>query len=138
MSVIAITLGAFLVIPPFVAIWGTGKRMQLTERAAGVQGGSGLLCFVLHIIPVVSLFAPTYLQFELKKAWATRPEAGVGSSRDGERISSGPVASASRSRPRSRRPQVDLRLTCLDRFVGIPGEPWSARISGSESLDVTP
>jgi Domain of unknown function (DUF4234) len=78
MSVIAITLGGFLIIPPFVSLWNTGKRMQLTQRAAGVHGGSGLLWFVLHIIPLVSLFAPTYLQFQLNKAWETRPELLVG------------------------------------------------------------
>lgn len=73
MSVLAITIGAVLVIPPFVSIWGTGKRMQLTQRAAGVHGGSGLLWFVLHIIPIVSLFAPVYFQYQLNKAWETRP-----------------------------------------------------------------
>jgi hypothetical protein len=78
MSVIAITLGAVLIIPPLVSIWGTGKRMQLTQRAAGVHGGSGLLWFVLHVIPLVSLFAPTYLQFQLNNAWATRPEPTIG------------------------------------------------------------
>jgi hypothetical protein len=79
MSVIAITLGAILLVPPFVSIWGTGKRMQLTQRAADVQGGSGLLWFVLHMIPLVSLFAPTYLQIQLNKAWQTRPEPIIGS-----------------------------------------------------------
>lgn len=79
MSVIAVTLGGLLIIPPFVSIWGTGKRMQLTQRAADVQGGSGLLWFVLHLVPVISLFAPVYLQYQLNKAWETRPELEFGS-----------------------------------------------------------
>jgi hypothetical protein len=78
MSVIAITLGGFLLIPPFVSFWATGKRMQLTQRASDVHGGSGLLWFVLHTIPLVGLFAPTYLQFQLNKAWETRPELAIG------------------------------------------------------------
>ena len=78
MSLIAVTAGAVLVIPPLISIWGTGKRMQLTQRAAGVYGGSGLLWFVLHIIPIVSLFAPVYLQMQLNKAWETRPEPMIG------------------------------------------------------------
>jgi uncharacterized protein DUF1707/uncharacterized protein DUF4234 len=78
MSVIAITLGGILIIPPFVSIWGTGKRMQLSQRVADVHGGSGLLWFVLHIIPIVSLFAPTYLQSELNKVWETREEPMIG------------------------------------------------------------
>jgi hypothetical protein len=78
MSVLAITLGGILIIPPFVSIWGTGKRMQLTQRAANVQGGSGLLWFVMHIIPIVSLFAPVYLQHQLNLAWETQPAAAFG------------------------------------------------------------
>lgn len=37
--------------------------------------------FVLHMIPVVSLFAPTYLQSQLNKAWETQPEQIIGPSR---------------------------------------------------------
>jgi hypothetical protein len=69
-----ITIGSILIIPPFVSIWGTGKRMQLAQRTADVHGGSGLLWFVLQIIPVVSLFAPVYLQYQLNQVWDTRPE----------------------------------------------------------------
>jgi Domain of unknown function (DUF4234) len=78
MSVLAVTLGGLLIIPPFVSIWGTGKRMQLTQRAANVNGGSGLLWFVMHIIPIVSLFAPVYLQYQLNQAWETQPAAVFG------------------------------------------------------------
>jgi hypothetical protein len=78
MSVLAVTIGGILIIPPFVSIWGTGKRMQLTQRAASVHGGSGLLWFVLHIIPIVGLFAPVYMQYQLNKAWETRPEPMIG------------------------------------------------------------
>jgi Domain of unknown function (DUF4234) len=80
MSLIAVTIGGFLIIPPFVSIWGTGKRMQLTQQAANVDGGSGLMWFVLHLIPIVNLFAPVYLQHELNKAWETRsaPAFGAG------------------------------------------------------------
>jgi hypothetical protein len=79
MSLVAVTIGAIIIVPPFVSIWGTGKRMQLSQRAANVEGGSGLLWFVMHIIPIVSLFAPVYMQTQLNKVWATRPEPVVGS-----------------------------------------------------------
>jgi hypothetical protein len=78
MSLIAVTIGGVLFIPPFVSIWGTGKRMQLTQRAAGVYGGSGLLWFVLHVIPIVNLFALVYLQMQLNKVWQTRPQPTIG------------------------------------------------------------
>ena len=80
MSVLAVTIGSILIIPPFVSIWGTGKRMQLSQRVADVHGGSGLLWFVLHIIPVVSLFAPVYLQHQLNQVWETCSEPSIGSS----------------------------------------------------------
>jgi hypothetical protein len=83
LSLIAITLGGILIIPPFVSIWATGKRMQLTQRAADVHGGSGLMWFVLHLIPIVSLFAPVYLQTQLNLAWETLPEQTIGTATAG-------------------------------------------------------
>jgi Domain of unknown function (DUF4234) len=68
-SVVAITLGAFLIIPPFVSIYRTGKRMQLSQRVAGVHGGSGALFLLLSVLPLVNLFAPVYLQSQLNKVW---------------------------------------------------------------------
>lgn len=78
MSVVAITIGSLIIVPPFVSLWKAGRRMEGTQRAAGVAGGSGPLFFVLHIIPIVDLFAPVYMQMELNKAWrefARRPAA---------------------------------------------------------------
>jgi len=60
MSVVAITLGAFIIVPPFVSIFHTGTRMRITRRVAGRPGGSAGLFFLLTIIPIVNLFAPTY------------------------------------------------------------------------------
>jgi hypothetical protein len=68
-SVLAITVGWLVIIPPFLSFWGTGRRMEGTQRTAGVSGGSGPLFFVLHIIPIVSLFSPVYMQTELDKSW---------------------------------------------------------------------
>ena len=68
-SLLAVTLGAFLIIPPFVSIWRTGRRMEGTQRALGVQPGSGPLFFVLHLVPIISLYAPVYLQQQLNRAW---------------------------------------------------------------------
>jgi hypothetical protein len=77
-SLLAITVGALIIVPPFVSIWCTGQRMELTQRAASVDGGSGFLFFILHIIPLVSLFAPVYMQMELNKAWETLPGTVTG------------------------------------------------------------
>ena len=68
-SVLAITIGGFVIIPPYVSLFRTGKRMQLAQRVGGVDGGSALMFFFLSIIPIVFLFAPVYLQSELNKVW---------------------------------------------------------------------
>ena len=48
-----------------------------TQRATGVSGGNGPLFFLLEIIPIVSLFAPVYMQMELNKAWHAIGAAGT-------------------------------------------------------------
>lgn len=73
MSVVAITIGSFIIVPPFVSLFRTGKRMRLSRRVAEISGGSGGLFFLLSIIPIVSLFAPVYLQSELNAVWRTLP-----------------------------------------------------------------
>lgn len=75
MSVVAITIGGLIIVPPFVSIFHTGKRMRLSRRVAGIPGGSAGLFFLLSIIPIVSIFAPAYLQSELNGAWRTLPAA---------------------------------------------------------------
>ena len=86
-SVIAITIGSFVIIPPFVSIWKTGRRMEGTQRVVGVSGGSGPLFFVLHIIPIVSLFAPVYMQMQLNTAWRVIGDQGA---RQASELSAGP------------------------------------------------
>jgi hypothetical protein len=75
MSVVAITIGGLIIVPPFVSVFHTGKRMRLSRRVAGIPGGSAGLFFLLSIIPIVSFFAPVYLQSELNGAWRTLPAA---------------------------------------------------------------
>lgn len=78
MSVIAITIGSLVIVPPFVSIWKTGRRMEGAQRTVGVSGGSGPLFFVLHVIPIISLFAPVYMQFQLNDVWRALGERNGG------------------------------------------------------------
>jgi Domain of unknown function (DUF4234) len=75
MSVVAITIGSIIIVPPFVSIFHTGTRMRITRRVAGRPGGSAGIFFVLSILPLVGIFAPTYLQSELNGAWERLPAA---------------------------------------------------------------
>jgi hypothetical protein len=77
MSVVAITIGGFIIIPPFVSIFRTGKRMRLTRRVAEISGGSAGLYFLLSIIPIVNLFSSVYMQSELNAVWRTLPASPV-------------------------------------------------------------
>ena len=75
MSVVAITIGSLILVPPFVSIFRTGTRMRITRRVAGRSGGSAGIFFLLSIIPIVNIFSPTYLQSELNGAWERLPAA---------------------------------------------------------------
>jgi Domain of unknown function (DUF4234) len=67
-AVVAISLGAFIIVPPFVSIYNTGERIGRMQSAAGMpascNGVLGLVCsfiFGLHTL---------YYQNELNKIWA--------------------------------------------------------------------
>ena len=75
---VAITLGALIIVPPFVSIYRTGERIGMMQRAAGMQVScSGLIGLLLSF--VVSLHA-LYYQSELNKIWAHLGGAPEGSS----------------------------------------------------------
>jgi heme/copper-type cytochrome/quinol oxidase subunit 2 len=74
-SVVAITIGALIIVPPFVSVFRTGKRMELAQQVAGKDGGSAILFLVLHIIPIAAIFAPAYLQFQLNSVWEAQQAA---------------------------------------------------------------
>ncbi|MFD5318144.1 DUF4234 domain-containing protein [Streptomyces sp. NPDC127098] len=63
-SLLAITLGAILIVPPFLSIWNTVKRIAETQRVAGLQPSAspavGLLLGLLG-------FYALYCQLELNK-----------------------------------------------------------------------
>jgi Domain of unknown function (DUF4234) len=69
MSVFAVTIGSFIIVPPFVSNWKVGTRMEQAQRAAGVVGGSGVLYFILWVIPLVSIVSPFYMQAQLNDVW---------------------------------------------------------------------
>jgi hypothetical protein len=70
-SVLAVTLGALIIVPLIVSMWRTSDRIQRTQETAGVErGANGPIIFVLLL-----LIAPVglwYAQSELNKAWETQ------------------------------------------------------------------
>ncbi|HXA33140.1 MAG TPA: DUF4234 domain-containing protein [Acidimicrobiales bacterium] len=67
-AVLAILPGAFLIVPPFVTTFRTGKRIQEAELAAGVPNpispGLGLLLAFIFRLNVI------YMQSHLNELWA--------------------------------------------------------------------
>ncbi|MHB0976914.1 MAG: DUF4234 domain-containing protein [Candidatus Aquicultorales bacterium] len=74
-SVLAITLGAFLVIPPYASAYTTAARARrmFWDYGSSVEI-SPALAFLLYFFiavgyPAVSLFYPAYVQSKLNRFW---------------------------------------------------------------------
>jgi Domain of unknown function (DUF4234) len=68
MTLLAVTLGWLIIVPPFVAIYRQAKRIQQAQHLAGVQPMNGWIALVLYLVVSPIFFA--YEQSELNKAWA--------------------------------------------------------------------
>jgi hypothetical protein len=70
---IAITLGALLLLPPFVSFWRTLKRIESAQNVAlGSNNISPILLFVLGLIPLLSLIVVPVMQSNLNQVWRSR------------------------------------------------------------------
>jgi hypothetical protein len=68
MTLLAVTLGALVIVPALVAIYRQARRIQQAQRLAGVAPMNGWLALALYIV-VFPIFL-AYEQSELNKAWA--------------------------------------------------------------------
>jgi hypothetical protein len=68
MTLLALTVGWIIIVPPLVALWRQAKRIQQAQHLAGVQPMNGWLALVLYLVVSPVFFA--YEQSELNKAWA--------------------------------------------------------------------
>jgi Domain of unknown function (DUF4234) len=67
-SVLALTLGALIIVPALVTLWRTSDRIQRTEETAGVdRPANGPIIFILLLI--IGPVGIWYAQSELNKAW---------------------------------------------------------------------
>jgi hypothetical protein len=67
-SVLAVTLGALIIVPAIVSMWRTSDRIQRSEEVAGVdRGANGPIIFILLLI--IGPVGVWYAQSELNKAW---------------------------------------------------------------------
>jgi Domain of unknown function (DUF4234) len=76
LALLAVTLGCFLLIPPFVSIYKTGQRIADAQRAAGVGSScNGVIGIALMF--VFGLY-PLYYQAEMNKIPDSYPGASTG------------------------------------------------------------
>jgi hypothetical protein len=66
-SVLAITLGAFIVVPAILSVIHTFQRMQKAQRLAGVEVLNGWIGLVLYLVISPAFFG--YMQVGLNNVW---------------------------------------------------------------------
>jgi len=75
-SVLAISLGALIIVPAIVTEWRTSGRVQRAQEAVGVERpASGPVIFVLLFL--ISPVGIWYMQSELNKVWRAQPGGGA-------------------------------------------------------------
>jgi hypothetical protein len=75
-SVLAITLGALIIVPAIVSMWRTCDRIQRTEEVAGVdRPANGPIIFILLLL--IGPVGIWYAQSELNKAWEAQASGGT-------------------------------------------------------------
>jgi hypothetical protein len=75
-SVLALTLGALVIVPAIVTLWRTCDRIQRTQETAGVERpASGPIIFILLLL--IGPVGIWYAQNELNKAWQAQTGAGA-------------------------------------------------------------
>ena len=74
MSVLAITLGVLVIIPPFVSLWRTLRRVERAQNhALGSNNIAVILLFILIFIPLVNLVVFPLMQSNLNQVWEAAP-----------------------------------------------------------------
>ena len=85
LSVLALTLGWIIIVPPFVSVYRTGDRIAQMQEAAGLQRSCTAVIGLIGMF--VASLQSLYYQAELNKIWAH-----LGSPQEGETVTlPGPV-----------------------------------------------
>jgi hypothetical protein len=69
MALLAITLGALVIVPPIVSMYNTAERIRrVQERSGAPKPISPVLALLMLIIPIVNIFQTAYLQSGMNRA----------------------------------------------------------------------
>jgi Domain of unknown function (DUF4234) len=70
LSVVAITIGALIIVPVFVSFWRTLKRIESSQNLVlGSNNFAVLLVFILGLIPLVNIVVAPLMQSNLNQVW---------------------------------------------------------------------
>jgi len=75
-SVLAITLGALIIVPAIISIINTVKREQRVQELAGVEKVNGWIVLILFLVIGIAVYP--YMQSSLNKAWERYPSLEPG------------------------------------------------------------
>jgi hypothetical protein len=119
MSVVAVTIGALIIVPPFVSFWRTLKRIEISQNLVlGSNNLAVVLVFILGLIPLVNLIVAPLMQSNLNQVW----EAGAQPARALESTATEqPVKEPGSA---TRQPPKPGRASCwsLARGIGTAGD----------------
>jgi hypothetical protein len=77
-SVLAITLGALIIVPAILSVIHTFQRMQKAQRLAGVEVLNGWIGLVLYLVISPAFFG--YMQSGLNNVWKAQATQSVSDS----------------------------------------------------------
>ena len=96
MSVLAITLGALIIVPAVISFVRTVQREQRVQELGGVEKVNGWIVLILYL--VVGIAVPPYMQSSLNKLWERYPALAEGAG-GGAIPAAQPAAAAGPARP---------------------------------------
>ena len=76
-SLLAITLGALIIVPALVSVYRTAQRIQRAQGGSGLQPLNGWLALVMYLLIPPVFWA--YQQAELNKVWRSGPAPAASS-----------------------------------------------------------
>jgi hypothetical protein len=100
--VLAVTIGALVIVPLFVSFWRTLKRIETSQNLVlGSNNLAVVLVFILGLIPLVNLIVAPLMQSNLNQVWEAggQPPGSLESASTQQPIEQADLPTASRPTP---------------------------------------
>ncbi len=77
-SLLAVTLGALVIVPAIISLYNTFVRTQTAARLTGVEPLNGWIALILYLL--LGIAFPAYLQSGLNKVWGAQAGGSISGS----------------------------------------------------------